>query len=259
VELANIRKGAATETQLERAAGRASLRLEKSPSRYGHSVTVQGSWDEYLRTRSRNLRSNYNRAWRRCREVGPTRVVRFPEEDIGFDRALESVFRVLDQSWKGPPESASPLRRFFAELATELYAAGMLVIRILFVNEKPLAYLFDIDHRRRFTAFHTAYDLSAQQVWAGILVLGDGVHHAHERGYECYDLAGEARVHITQWANHRNEFNDLRLRSPRLLSRVKLPLYRAVRSRRQARARQETESWKAAEKAAGRRGGRQRE
>ena len=249
IELANVRTASRTKARLERSLSRASMSLSSAHSRDGCFAPVEGSWEKYLQSRSRDLRSNYSRAWKRCQAVGETNVLRFPEDGMSLEQALSNVYSILDGSWKKPDSRGRSIRGFIDDLASELSRDGLLVLRLLMVNGRAIAYLIDIDHGRRFTAFHTAYLLEARDLWPGVIVMGDGVRHAHERGYERYDFGGEARVYITQWADSQDSYENIRLTSHRIGSRLKMPLFDAIHARRSNRARRETESRKEAAKA----------
>lgn len=234
----NARALSATEGSSDR------LKTEVIPGRASCYTVIQGTWDDYLRSRSTNLRNNHRRAWNRCRSAGATRVVRFPQEGIGLDEALGHVDAVLDRSWKRPHDDGLSVRHLLRDLAAELHRDGLLSIRLVMVGDRPVCYLFEIDHRSRLYAFHTAYALDAQDLWPGVVVLGDALRDAHERRYERYDLGGEARVYLAAWATHTADHVCVRLRAPRLASRWKVPLFDLVRSGRRERARRRTDAGK---------------
>jgi CelD/BcsL family acetyltransferase involved in cellulose biosynthesis len=244
LELENICADSTSYELLRSSRSGSGMRLVTAAGRSGCYAAVEGTWDEYLRSRSKHLRSNYKRAWTRCQAAGATQVVRFPQDGLRLEEALAHVETVLDRSWKRPGSGGFSVRHLIRDLAHELHRDRLLSIRLVMVGGRPVCYLFEIDYRKRLTAYHTAYALEAQDLWPGVVVIGDGVRDAHERGYERYDFGGEARVYLASWATHTSGHLRIRLLSPRLSSRLKVPLFDLLRSRRKARARHRSETRK---------------
>ena len=81
-------------------------------------LALEGPWEDYVRSRSRNFRKHLKKYWRLLEEAGSAEVSRMdPDSDAGAWMA--DVFTVNDASWKaerGTNLFRSPrVRAFFAE------------------------------------------------------------------------------------------------------------------------------------------------
>ena len=254
IELQNVPAGSSSEKGLRKALAGLPPRFSVSKSRTGVYVPIVGSWEAYFRSLSKKRRQAYTRALRKCDDRGGVRIVRYPGGEVGLEQALEMMSKVIEASWKKPQDDDLDGKSHLHHLARGLDSGNILDLRFVLVGDKPVAYLFQIDYRRRFHAYHTAYDLDYQKEGPGVLLLGDALQSAHERGDERYDLLGEGAVHINRWSSQSTMYNTLRIVNAGHGTKWKAALYCRIRDRRVATAKSEAEKKKEAAKSAARRG-----
>ena len=133
-------------TRLRRAAHEAGYRvLERSRMRSPYAVTT-GTWEDYVRSRSRNVRSDLRRRTRRISEEGELVL----DINVGerLPDALEEGYRIEGSGWKDARGTAirsrEDTRCFYTEIAQ--WAAGRGWLRLCFLRwqGRPIAFHFDL-------------------------------------------------------------------------------------------------------------------
>jgi CelD/BcsL family acetyltransferase involved in cellulose biosynthesis len=132
--------------RLRRAAHEAGYRvLERSRMRSPYAVTT-GTWEDYVRSRSRNVRSDLRRRTRRISEEGEFVL----DINVGerLPDALEEGYRIEGSGWKDARGTAirsrEDTRCFYTEIAQ--WAAGRGWLRLCFLRwqGRPIAFHFDL-------------------------------------------------------------------------------------------------------------------
>ena len=240
MELADVPSESRTAALLAEALQGTGLRLGVTRSKTTYLVPVRKGWPEFLASRPKKFRQNLRRGLRRCKELGTTRVLRFPGTGMTLAHTIDATLQVIDRSWKAPTEDRSRWHRFFSDLMAELAAGGLLSWRCLEVNGEPIASLVELDYRDTVHPFHLAVDLAYQPLSPGLLILGDAVRDAHERRYSRLDTGGTAD-YLHRWADSTRSFDRLCVVNTSLSSRLKAHVYRWERRRRLAREERQTE------------------
>jgi CelD/BcsL family acetyltransferase involved in cellulose biosynthesis len=105
------------------------------------------SWEEYLKTRSRNVREKVRRSARKLDEAHAVSY-RLAEDPAGLEAAFDQLIRLHRLRW-GPegPLCQEPIAAFHRDLAGELLAKGWLRLWLMELDGEPAAawygYRFD--------------------------------------------------------------------------------------------------------------------
>lgn len=240
MELADVRAESRTTALLGEALEGTALRLTATRGKTTYFLAVQTGWPEFLASRSRDLRRNLRRGLQRCQQVGETRFLRFPGDDVTLAQTIDATLQVIDRSWKAPADDQARWHRFFQDLMTELAAGGLLSWRCLHVKGQPIACLLEVDYRKNLHPFHLAVDLGYQPLSPGFMILGDAVRDVHDRRYGRLDTGGSAE-YLHRWADSSRSFDQLRVVNTSLFSRVKARVYQWEHQRRLRRAERDAE------------------
>ncbi len=247
IDLERVRAASATRRHLCEAIAGTRLSLQARPSEPTCYLPIGGSWDDFFATRSKRFRKGYRLYRNRCQQRG-MEFLRFPGPDLDFDTAMTLAFEAIQNSWKAFDEKRESQERSHRELAAKLHERGWLSLRFLLLEGRPAAYLFEIDYRGAFYAYHNAYDLAFQEAGPGRLLLGDGIRDAHERRYKRYDVTGD-RGYLRSWSPAESPLEQLTLVRRSAPSRVKHDVYRRVHDARRRRAAESVEERKTTRRA----------
>jgi len=202
-------------------------------------VPVSGSWDAFFSSKSKKIRSNTRRNWRKAKEWGEPSFSYYPSDNIDFQGAVRMVMEVTSSSWKEFEESQPALLEFFMDLMRALDSHGLLGLRFLSINETPVAYLLEIQYKNTVYPFHNAYVASYQRISPGQLILSNELQWAFDNKRDKVDFCGTSD-YLRRWTNSTRQFVDVQVVRPSLISRIKLKLYNAIHNKRQHAANLET-------------------
>lgn len=159
-------------------------------------LTIDVTWDDYVRGLSRRIRTNLNRSLRKPLEI-PGTEMRWYETGADTGPLLDAILAVERASWKHPlgrsiaarPVETDYHRRLLALLAS----TDRLMANVLFADGRPIAYALGCLDRGWAGHLKTSFD--AKERNAGGAVIAHSVRRAFERGAKEYDFLGQAAPH----------------------------------------------------------------
>ncbi|MHB9154863.1 MAG: GNAT family N-acetyltransferase, partial [Endomicrobiales bacterium] len=163
------------------------LRSELSPY-----IPVSGTWDDFVKSRSRNFRSKMKLAANRLKRGGEYEVAAYTSGDL--TAVMEELLAVSRRTWKfkagtaiaSRPESAG----FYRELAAAAASKGWLNLRVLRVKGLPVAFLFNLDYKGRSFFLKTGFDEGYRELSSGEFLGNQAIKECFDRGFREYDLLG---------------------------------------------------------------------
>jgi CelD/BcsL family acetyltransferase involved in cellulose biosynthesis len=177
--------------------GRATLtRMEIEPASVVPRMPVRGSWDDYLQSVPWELRRDLRRSEKRLAEVGQWQV-----RHLGGTAALEHVSTLKDMELAGYKSDAG--KAFFAEQKHEAFARDCLgllhddsvVLTLLELEGRVIAYILGFVHRGTYYAYNTSFDESLRKAGPGKYVYARAIQQAFERGVSEINFArGESHI-----------------------------------------------------------------
>ncbi len=167
-------------------------------------LSLEGTWQELLATKSQKFRKNLKAARRKLEAVGELAY-----ESTGRDperlRALVLEYAELEQrSWKakagiGASQSVEHLR-FYLQLAAEFGGSGEFVFRCLRVGGRMIAATFGLVHRRRYYSLHIANDTAFARHSAGTYLEALELEECFRGDLDEYDFLGGFLTNKSRWA-----------------------------------------------------------
>ena len=160
-------------------------------------VNTEGDFDEYLASRSKNLRRSLGKDRRRLEQGGATRF-RFdaPTADQ-VEARLREVFELEDRGWKGEAGgsvlSTPGMFEFYARQARRLAAWGDLRVAVLEHQGMPIA--FDVGWLGKgvYHSYKVGYDPAYREFGPGHLLRGELIRHCFEHpAIRAVDFQGPA-------------------------------------------------------------------
>ena len=149
------------------------------------------SWDEYLASRSRQLRSQVGRKLRSLRRDHDVRFRRTGSSDeVAGDFA--TLLRLHDARWAGRSERSAladpTVREFHLEFARAAFERGWLRLTVMEVDEVPIAALYGWLIGGRWSYYQAGFDPAWSRHSPGFLLLAETIREAIEDGASEYDM-----------------------------------------------------------------------
>jgi CelD/BcsL family acetyltransferase involved in cellulose biosynthesis len=191
--LDHVDAGAAWTRALVAAGGLAAVR--SGPAKPLPYAELGRGWDDYLRGRSRNLRSQLGR---KLRALERDRDVRFRETDPArLAGDLDTLLALHDRrraELGGSSLAGEPARALHREFAVAALERGWLRLWLLEVDGEPVAAWYGWSVGGRYAYYNAGFDPGFGDASVGLLLLARTVRAAAEEGAAEYDLllGGEA-------------------------------------------------------------------
>lgn len=175
-------------------------------------IVLDGSWPDYLRSRSRALRKSLRRKRQKLEQQGRPQMVMTTVSGDGH--ALEEYLAVERSSWKNGSnigvlrdEVTTALHR---EAVERLAASYAVEFRFLRVNDRTIAATFGIVWRDTWYSLHIAHDRAWDDCSPGVLLTALEVEEAFgAHRYRVFDFLSGALTNKREWANDRVITRDL--------------------------------------------------
>jgi CelD/BcsL family acetyltransferase involved in cellulose biosynthesis len=200
-------------------------RLMRSPW-----VALDGSWEDYERTLSRNRRRSVRRALHRLRDEGAVSL-EINEGGPHVGALLEDAFRLEASGWKGRSGTAiasSPdTRRFYTEIATWAAEKGWLRLSFLRLDGTALAFDLSLELDGVRYSLKSGYDAAFAHTGAGAVLLYELLRQSHATGIERFELLAPEDEFKLAWANGVSDRAWLRACAPSPSGRAEATFVRA--------------------------------
>jgi CelD/BcsL family acetyltransferase involved in cellulose biosynthesis len=164
-------------------------------------VRLASSYEEYLRTRSRNFRKSLRRAQR---DADDNRLVVRELEPGHFPPGqIPTAFLSLNlDRWGAESYYRTPfVEAFVLKLLPELFAAGRLRAFALLKDERLLALDLCMVGADSLCSWNGGFLAEAARWSPGKLLIAAGIEHAHRMKLAEYDLLRGDEAYKTSWAN----------------------------------------------------------
>jgi CelD/BcsL family acetyltransferase involved in cellulose biosynthesis len=246
--LSLIRLNQSNETaQAARAsAGAAGYRVTGRAVQRSPYLDIQGSWEEFEQSLSRNLRQSMRRKRRKLDQQGRVEIG-IHDGSEGLDDLLEEGFGVESSGWKargGTAIQSDPrLLRFYTEVARWAARKGWLRLCFLRLDGRPVAFRFDLELEKAIFHVKGGFDPGFAQVSPGNVLTAAVLENAFGRGLARHEFLGAAERHKLLWTQTCHERLRLDAFAPTLAGRLgwsfearAKPLARRLRGRARRRS-----------------------
>ena len=189
--------------------------LERSPY-----LEIEGDWDSYWRSRSRNLRRGLERQLRRLDEEGVLSVEVYDGRDR-LDERLAECFQVEAAGWKAARRTAISSRaethRFYRDVARWAADRGWLRLIFIRLDGRALAGQIALEHDGILYTLKGGYDPAYARFSPGNLLLRATLEHAFSAGLSRCELLGDAEQYKLAWTRNCRNMIALHVLGPSVL------------------------------------------
>lgn len=171
-------------------------------------VPCEGTWDSYLKDRSKTFRKSLRKMRNRVQKLDGYRMDRFHGAEAVSH--IPEIFAVNEKSWKGDAGSAlfeSPrIRSFFLDLADAMASRQSLLLYTLSAEQKTIAYEVCLEGPRSVVAYNASFDPDYGKLSPGIVLSGFILEDTFSRGCSEYDQSRGDHEYKRRWnESHREE------------------------------------------------------
>ncbi len=151
---------------------------------------IEGTFEEYIQSLSRNMRKNIRRALRQFEEYanGNIKVFVSPEE---VKTAIEHILQIEQGSWKwkqGIRIDAAENREFYFSIMRDFAPRNWLRVYVLYIGEKPVAYDLNVVYKNTVKTLKGSYREDSARLSPGTVLTYHEIKDFFRQGYGSFDL-----------------------------------------------------------------------
>ena len=239
LQLQDLAEDGPTLAALEAQAREAGLPVGREPTLDSPYVLLNGTWETYQRSLSRQQTDALRKRMRRLSGIGEVRLHTVHERSE-VPAAIERALWLEGAAWKrdaGTAISCDPsLVRFYTEIALRAADRGWLRLQFLTVNGDAIAFTLCLEYDRRMYSLKTGYDPAHAANSPGQLVFQLAIRDAFERGLDTFELLGASSEWKRYWTSRHRQHHRLTVlpdtAAARVAHAVRFRLVPAVRASR---------------------------
>jgi CelD/BcsL family acetyltransferase involved in cellulose biosynthesis len=186
-------------------------------------LDIEGDWEAYERSLSKNVRNDVGRRLRRLSEEGKV-TFEVADGSERLDELLEEGFAIEAAGWKGKGRTAiasdGRTSGFYHEVARWAARRGTLRLGFLRLDRRPIAFLYDLEENGVHYYLKGGYDPDLGRFSPSKVLLHLMVRRAFEQGLKRYEFLGGDDSYKLQWARRTRDALQLEAfaRTPRGLA-----------------------------------------
>jgi CelD/BcsL family acetyltransferase involved in cellulose biosynthesis len=190
--------------------------IRSKPNIHYH-IPIAGTWDEYWKKLSKNLRHNIERRLRRVQENHQLNFQVIEGREATWSD-FEAIFAMNARG--NYPEKYKPEqeRNFHRELMERMRNRNWIRIAILRFDGQPVAYDYGFAVHGKFEDWRTGFDLQYADWAGGTLMLYFELKYLFTEQYQDLDFLRGEYTYKDKWAPATREFVELRIVQPHKLS-----------------------------------------
>jgi CelD/BcsL family acetyltransferase involved in cellulose biosynthesis len=185
------------------------------PSSHCPYLSLQGTWPQFLASKSQKFRKNLKAARSRLQATGPVQYQSHSGEAWQLQELFAEYEDLESRSWKaqeavGVSQSVEHLR-FYRHLIDQFGPTGQFVLRSLRVGDRLVAATFGLIHERTFYSLHIAHDANYARFSPGTLLESLELEECFGSGLDEYDFLGGFLKNKVRWATRMRDTVEVHL------------------------------------------------
>jgi CelD/BcsL family acetyltransferase involved in cellulose biosynthesis len=188
----------------------------KVNSNLHHHIPITGTWDEYLKSLSKNMRRDIEKSIRHAKENHTIELKCFRGTDVNWNH-FETFFEVNKNGSFSEKYESEKERAVHRELFELMSGKNWIEIVLLYLDGKPVAYEYGFNSEGRFEDWRTGYDRGYAEQAAGKVLLILLLKELFEQGYRDFDFLRGEYEHKDRWKPSSRKFLNIIAVRPTLL------------------------------------------
>jgi CelD/BcsL family acetyltransferase involved in cellulose biosynthesis len=165
-------------------------------------LVINEPWQEFLRQKSANFRSNLKRKARKLGEAGEYSI-EFIVDPAEMPGAMHSIATIESESWKaktGTSLTARPWETRFYEVLVERFASsGQVLVSLLRLAGEPIAYDLSLVAEGKGYCLKTSFSLRFGELAPGLVLRSAIMQRLFDAGFREYDFLGNNERYKLEW------------------------------------------------------------
>lgn len=161
---------------------------------------LDGDFEHFWATRSKDLRRNQRRYSQKARELGE---VEFEAVDEASPELLNALIRLHTARWKEQGEpgmiAANRSEGFLRSMAAEMARQDVLRFFAIRFRGEVVAVVLCFRHRNKIYAYMSAFDPDYETLGFGRTLLFEGFRHAYAEGYDAWNFLRGDEPYKASW------------------------------------------------------------
>lgn len=172
-------------------------------------VDLSDGWDVYQRLLPSKYRGELRRLLRRLEQQGEVRFERYRPDPLENDPAgcdwYQACLEVAQRSWQGGSQNGTTLchpevEPFLSQQHRLATKAGAVDVALLRLNDRPLAFAYNLHRDGRVFGLRTGYDPEFSRFGPGALLWRFMLQDSCQRGDQWFDLGPDSPQIKRRWA-----------------------------------------------------------
>lgn len=162
-------------------------------------IDFDGTWDDYLRSRSPKLRSDIRRKLKKFDQTGRIHLERYrPQGRVAGDcdprwDLYEQATAIAEKSWQGHSTTGTtishrPIRRYIKDCHVAATDLGMLDLAMLYLDGKPIGFCYNYCSNGRIFGLRRGDAPEAREHGLGTVLTAILIRDSFERGDKSLDM-----------------------------------------------------------------------
>jgi len=214
VELEEMRADSITTKLLKKACSSNGLFFHEEFKSNSFYLPVDQTWEQALKQLKPKIRREFKRKHKRLAGLGDLKLEIFTDIEQ-INKHLGILFDLYAKSWKGREKKTE----FYYKLAEVFSKGDNLFLFTLFLNNKPIGYLYTIKIDNTLYCIKTTYDSSYAAFAPGVVLTYKSIEHMHNhddvrefdigRGEERYkkDWSTSRYIQVTSYLGNQRLMN----------------------------------------------------
>jgi len=175
-------------------------------------LKIEGSWEGFFDSRSRNLKRSLRKKESRLSAAGAVSIEHITDAASAAE-IMGTLFAVGERSWKARRGraigSGDDSKAFYSVLAESFGKENDLSIWLMRIDGKPVAFEFHLTREKKVQALRAEFDEEYRETGAGSVLDKEIVKKLFELGFEEYDMGGEADFYKLRWSDSTRQHSEI--------------------------------------------------
>jgi CelD/BcsL family acetyltransferase involved in cellulose biosynthesis len=174
-------------------------------------ISIQGGWEEFLRTRSGRFRKTHRNIVNRISKLKQVEIQCARHDATGA--VMQALLEISRRSWKEKNgvaiSSREEVQRFFATLTKLASQKGWLLVWLLKINGAPVAMEYDLQCAGVVYALRTDFDETYKEYSPGTYLQYQIIKNLFENEYIEYSFGPGWNTYKTHWTKESYQHEEL--------------------------------------------------
>lgn len=201
IKLRGLKTESTTKLLLEDLLKKSSRRWIWDNSIESPYLPIQSDWETYYKNLSKNLRNSVRRGIKDIQKCGTLKTLDYSTPDR-VDAGIKIIYDISERSWQaqeGTDISSGKDGRFYASFAKGAAERGWLNLKILALDDHPIAFEYNLCFGGTVYELKSGYDQTYRQFSPGKILMRYNVEYFISHKYSEIDFMGASDEYKLQW------------------------------------------------------------